>query len=656
MRLAASRLLAVLAFTARAVAASPAGAPPADASLRPATDAGDPAEEKVASRLRAVAADPSRRDGAEPRWRRGKWVRVAARVDRLDGAARQRLREAGLAIERDHAGYGLAEGWIAAEQLAGLAALDAVRTVHPVDRGQTLTGRVTSAGDTASRADLVRTLEGLDGEGIRVGVISARHRRSLRVAGERRSACSHGAVRLRSGRRRRGTGDAGDRPRPGARRPAPVRQRHRELPRLHPGDRVPDRRRRQRHRRRPRLLRRTLLQDGPIAQAVRAAVVAGVSYHTAAGNSARTHWQGVFQPVPGNADGRVLANFATDGGTDTVNEVAVSSGGSLLCVLQWDDPFGSAGNDYDLLVVDRAGQVLQGVSGATRQRGNGDPIEVVTTGANFRGLAIERKRGDARTLELFCLRDVIAMEHVTPGSSIVGHAAVIEAVTAAAIDADDPGLDTVERFSSQGPVLLSFPPETRAKPDVAGFDGVNTGVPGFAPFFGTSAAAPHVAAVAALMLERNPFLTPAEIRGTLTQTAIDIAAPGFDPVAGRVASTRWPRCGRRRPPSAPWTPTAPMPTSARSSAARAAGASRRPSHATTEIRATAPRHAIPRAEAAARERWRRTARRAPTRPSATATRSAPPASAARAFRWCATTGTAAPPIHATRRRPAGSSP
>ena len=136
-------------------------------------------------------------------------------------------------------------------------------------------------------------------------------------------------------------------------------------------------------------------------------------------------------------------------------------------------------------------------------------------------------------LELFCLRDVLAMEHVTPGSSIVGHAAVTEAVTIAAIDVEDPGLDTVERFSSQGPVLLSFPQsETRAKPDVAGFDGISTAVPGFAPFFGTSAAAPHVAAIAALMLERNPFLTPAVIRSTLAQTAIDIAAPGFDPVAG----------------------------------------------------------------------------------------------------------------------------
>jgi hypothetical protein len=204
-------------------------------------------------------------------------------------------------------------------------------------------------------------------------------------------------------------------------------------------------------------------------------------------------------------------------------------------VLQWDDQFDAANDDYDLLLVDQNRNVI--ATSDTVQNGRQDPIEIVVRSNNsssteLDGLVIERARGATRTVELFCVRDVQGMEYVTSGSSIFGHAAVAEAVTVAAVDVDDPALDTVERFSSQGPVRLAFPPETRAKPDLAGFDGVNTSVPGFAPFFGTSAAAPHVAAIAALLLERNPFITPATIRSVLTATAVDIGAPGFDDVAG----------------------------------------------------------------------------------------------------------------------------
>jgi subtilisin family serine protease len=532
MRLVPSLLLAVLVLGGLTPTAS-APALAQDTATEPTTTHPpvDPTEEKVASRLRTVA--PADSEGPPQPWRRGGWVRVSARVDRLDATARARLRDAGLGIERDHPRYGLVEGWIAEPRLAELAAVDGVRAINPVDRGQTLVGRVTSEGDAAAQAEEVRALEGVEGRGVRVGVISD----GIDGLAASRASGDLAAVTVPAGCEA-GNGSEG-------------RAMLEIVHDLAPGAQlmfasgidsslafigavecltaaganviVDD----------LGFFGEPYFEDGPIAQAVRAAVAAGVSYHTAAGNSARAHWQGVFQPVRNSSNGRVFNNFATGGGTDLVNEVTVDPGGSLLCVLQWDNAFGHAGDDYDLVVVDPTGRVVPAASSRTRQRGGGDPIEVVTTGSNIGGLAIERKHGAARTLELFCLRDVLAMEHVTPSSSIVGHAAVTEAVTVAAIDVADPGLDAVESFSSQGPVILAFPQrETRAKPDVAGFDGVSTAVPGFAPFFGTSAAAPHVAAVAALLLERNPFLTPAEIRGTLTGSAVDIGAPGFDTVAG----------------------------------------------------------------------------------------------------------------------------
>ena len=106
---------------------------------------------------------------------------------------------------------------------------------------------------------------------------------------------------------------------------------------------------RQRHRRRPRILRRAVLRGGLIAQAVRHAVAAGVSFHTAAGNSARSTGRGCSEPV--GTTRRPRARQFRDGRRHGQRERdGVTSGGTLLCVLQWDDPFGTAGDDYDLVV------------------------------------------------------------------------------------------------------------------------------------------------------------------------------------------------------------------------------------------------------------------------------------------------------------------
>ena len=59
-----------------------------------------------------------------------------------------------------------------------------------------------------------------------------------------------------------------------------------------------------------------------------------------------------------------------------------------------------------------------------------------------------------------------------------------------------------------------------------------TATPGFNPFFGTSAAAPHAAAIAGLMLSVDPGLDTADIRNVFNRTALDIEAPGVDRDSG----------------------------------------------------------------------------------------------------------------------------
>ena len=55
---------------------------------------------------------------------------------------------------------------------------------------------------------------------------------------------------------------------------------------------------------------------------------------------------------------------------------------------------------------------------------------------------------------------------------------------------------------------------------------------GYVERSGTSMAAAHVAGIAALVLDRNPHLTPVEVRGALTSNAIRLRSSGSDPVSG----------------------------------------------------------------------------------------------------------------------------
>jgi len=93
------------------------------------------------------------------------------------------------------------------------------------------------------------------------------------------------------------------------------------------------------------------------------------------------------------------------------------------------------------------------------------------------------------------------------------------------INADKPG----QTFASGGG-------STRAKPDISAADGVATTLPagsGLNPFFGTSAAAPHAGAIAALAKSAQPGKTPAQIRTAIVGGALDIEATGTDRDSGR---------------------------------------------------------------------------------------------------------------------------
>jgi subtilisin-like proprotein convertase family protein len=297
-------------------------------------------------------------------------------------------------------------------------------------------------------------------------------------------------------------------------------------------------------------------QDGPIAQAVNDVSAAGVLFFSAAGNGGGIDrgtsgtWEGDFKdggPATSGRGGRVH-DFG--GGT---NYNAVLPGSTVQRVdLFWADPLGNSTNDYDVYVLDSSGSVVS--SSTNPQDGPGDdPYESISDLSVGEQIVIVKYSGEDRYLYLSTLRG--RLQFATSGSTR-GHNAsgAPNAFSVAATPVASPPVpfvggsaNPVESFSSDGPRRIFFNPDGTAitpgdysstggkilqKPDLTAADGVNTSIPGFAPFFGTSAAAPHAAAIAGLVWSYDPLLSPDSVRSILTRTSLDIAGPGWDQDSG----------------------------------------------------------------------------------------------------------------------------
>jgi hypothetical protein len=306
-----------------------------------------------------------------------------------------------------------------------------------------------------------------------------------------------------------------------------------------------------------------MFQDGIIAQAVDTVVASGVSYFSSAGNSSRRSYESAFvdSGQTGPISGGPLHDFDPGAGVDTLQQFIIPGRTTVFISFQWDEPYASASggggstSDVDIFLADSSGASL-GVGGFDANIG-GNPIEVFGF-QNRRGVAgtgnfaIELISGTMpSTIKYVYFGPLTIQEYDTTSSTVYGHtnAAGAEAVGAAAYF-DTPVFGTsppvLESFSSAGPTTIFFDltdtpiVDVRPKPEIVAPDGTNTtffGSPdfegdGFPNFFGTSAAAPHAAAVAALLREFDPGITVSEVYTALESTAVDMLSAGFDDDSG----------------------------------------------------------------------------------------------------------------------------
>jgi hypothetical protein len=261
-----------------------------------------------------------------------------------------------------------------------------------------------------------------------------------------------------------------------------------------------------------------------------------IIYISSAGNTALRHHQKVFTD-----NGSGYHRAATDpAATYPYLYANIPKGGTVFAILQWNEPFGSSGQDYDLHVADVSGGAIY-LSSTNIQNGNDDPLEYI--GATYNGngsidvsFLIEKSAASGNAiLEVYMYGydgAFIYSNNTTAPDSIFGHKAVPGVLAVGAIGADDSGYDDIESFSSQGPVTLMS--GIIQKPDICGMDGVSvTGAGGFSsPFYGTSAAAPHIAAIAAQLWGKDPSLDRDTVISHLLNNTVDLGTTGFDTVFG----------------------------------------------------------------------------------------------------------------------------
>lgn len=257
---------------------------------------------------------------------------------------------------------------------------------------------------------------------------------------------------------------------------------------------------------------------GVVSEIANRAINAGILWVNAAGNMAQKHWLGPC--IDTNKNG--WAEFTN--GSETL-QMNVSAPTDIQVFLTWDDwPIATC--DLDLFLVDSAGNVIS--MSQSRQSGNEEPTEdidiSVPAGLYFLKVRIHNLSRPV-SFEIYSINSTISP--AVARSSIPAPGNISNVITVGALNIRRWRSGPLEDFSSQGPTN-----DGRSKPDITGPDGVTTFV--YEHFIGTSAAAPHVAGAAALILAReratnmNTAIGGEALKRILMKDAIDMGPKGID--------------------------------------------------------------------------------------------------------------------------------
>ena len=277
--------------------------------------------------------------------------------------------------------------------------------------------------------------------------------------------------------------------------------------------------------------------DSPL-RTVDAAVAGDILWVSAAGNAATETW---FSRRYADADNNGFIDFGrtADGRLDNHNPVGLTRGRRFVAQLRWDDRWDGARRDLDLFLyhdsdgdgVIEVDEIVADSDDKQRGRVGHVPFEAFgytppQSGVYY--LYVVHDRGDAPSwIQLQSFTGVRFMWYFTGYGSISNPAESANPGHLTVGAAPWANNRAIEPFSSRGPT----PADGRIKPDLVGTDGgdsVAYRAYGRPRFYGTSQATPHVAGLAALVRQRFPTFTPAEVAQYLKDHAQQRQAPSPD--------------------------------------------------------------------------------------------------------------------------------